>query len=131
MGNLCYIRHSVDTTDAFIRKSKISLMNSPVVQGYGTKYYNALIHSPFREELEAYYGKQLFALAECDLKTYSDEVVKDLQLENKLSSQYTQLLASAKLILQEKKERYHSLFHLCKGKKEVNVKQQVRRITDF
>ena len=90
MGNLCYIRHSVDTTDAFIRKSKISLMNSPVVQGYGTKYYNALIHSPFREELEAYYGKQLFALAECDLKTYSDEVVKDLQLENKLSSQYTQ-----------------------------------------
>ncbi len=71
----------------FIRKSKISFDEfSPVVQGYGTKYYNALIHSPFREELEAYYGKQLFALAECDLKTYSDEVVKDLQLENKLSS---------------------------------------------
>ena len=132
MGNLCYIRHSVDTTDAFYKEEQDFFDEfSPVVQGYGTKYYNALIHSPFREELEAYYGKQLFALAECDLKTYSDEVVKDLQLENKLSSQYTQLLASAKLILQEKKERYHSLFHLCKGKREVNVKQQVRRITDF
>lgn len=41
-------------------------------------------------------------------KTYSDEVVKDLQVENKLSSQYTQLLASAKLTLLEKKERYHN-----------------------
>ena len=57
--------------------------------------------------------------------------MKDLQLENKLSSQYTQLLASAKIDFAGKKEHYHSLFHLCKEKKEVNVKQRVKRITDF
>ncbi|MBO1624273.1 M3 family oligoendopeptidase [Bacillus arachidis] len=98
MGNICYIRHSVDTTDAFYKEEQDFFDEySPIVQGYTTKYYKALINSPLRDELEAYYGKQLFALAECDLKTYSDEIVKDLQLENKLSSQYTQLLAAAKI----------------------------------
>ncbi|MDZ5607264.1 M3 family oligoendopeptidase [Bacillus pseudomycoides] len=98
MGNICYIRHSVDTTDEFYKREQDFFDEySPIVQGYGTKYYKALMNSPFRDELEAYYGKQLFALAECDLKTYSDEIVKDLQLENKLSSQYTQLLAAAKI----------------------------------
>lgn len=91
-------------------------MNSPVVQGYGTKYYKALINSPFREELEAYYGKQLFALAECDLKTYSDEVVKDLQLENKLSSQYTQLLASAKIDFAGEERTLSQLIPFMQGK---------------
>ncbi|PED08940.1 M3 family oligoendopeptidase [Bacillus pseudomycoides] len=98
MGNICYIRHSVDTTDPFYKEEQDFFDEySPIVQGYVTKYYKALMNSPFRDELEAYYGKQLFALAECDSKTYSDEVVKDLQLENKLSSQYTQLLAAAKI----------------------------------
>ncbi|PFE04073.1 oligoendopeptidase F [Bacillus cereus] len=98
MGNICYIRHSVDTTDVFYKEEQDFFDEySPIVQGYTTKYYKALINSPLRDELEAYYGKQLFALAECDLKTYSDEIVKDLQLENKLSSQYTQLLAAAKI----------------------------------
>ncbi|WIY62505.1 M3 family oligoendopeptidase [Bacillus arachidis] len=98
MGNICYIRHSVDTTDTFYKEEQDFFDEySPIVQGYTTKYYKALINSPLRDELEAYYGKQLFALAECDLKTYSDEIVKDLQLENKLSSQYTQLLAAAKI----------------------------------
>lgn len=98
MGNICYIRHSVDTTDPFYKEEQDFFDEySPIVQGYVTKYYKVLMNSPFRDELEAYYGKQLFALAECNSKTYSDEVVKDLQLENKLSSQYTQLLAAAKI----------------------------------
>ncbi|MDM5187622.1 M3 family oligoendopeptidase [Bacillus sp. DX4.1] len=98
MYNICYIRHSVDTTDVFYKEEQDFFdEHSPIVQGYVTKYYNALMGSPFRQELEAHYGTQLFALAESELKTYSDEVVKDLQLENKLSSQYTQLLAAAKI----------------------------------
>ncbi|CAM4005065.1 M3 family oligoendopeptidase [Bacillus cereus] len=117
MGNLCYIRHSVDTTDAFYKEEQDFFDEySPVVQGYGTKYYKALINSPFREELEAYYGKQLFALAECDLKTYSDEVVKDLQLENKLSSQYTQLLASAKIDFAGEERTLSQLIPFMQGK---------------
>ena len=43
MGNLCYIRHSVDTTDTFIRRSRISLMNS--LQLYKDMVQNIIRHS--------------------------------------------------------------------------------------
>ena len=98
MYNICYIRHSVDTTDGFYKEEQDFFDEySPIVKGYVTKYYEALTQSPFRKQLEEYYGIQLFALAEAEMKTYSDEVVADLQLENKLSSQYTQLIAAAKI----------------------------------
>lgn len=98
MYNICYIRHSVDTTDEFYKEEQDFFDEySPIVKGYVTKYYEALTQSPFRKQLEEYYGIQLFALAEAEMKTYSDEVLADLQLENKLSSGYTQLLAAAKI----------------------------------
>ena len=101
MSNICYIRHSVDTTDGFYKEEQDFFDEySPIVKGYVTKYYEALTQSPFRKQLEEYYGKQLFALAEAEMKTYSDEVVTDLQLENKLSSGYTQLLAAAKIVFE-------------------------------
>ena len=59
MGNICHIRHSVDTTDPFYKEEQDFFDEySPIVQGYVTKYYKALMNSPFRDELEAYYGKQ-------------------------------------------------------------------------
>ena len=98
MYNICYIRHSVDTMDEFYKEEQDFFDEySPIVKGYVTKYYEALTQSPFRKQLEEYYGIQLFALAEAEMKTYSDEVLADLQLENKLSSGYTQLLAAAKI----------------------------------
>ena len=48
--------------------------------------------------------------------------MKDLQLENKLSSQYTQLLASAKLTLLEKRT-LSQLIPFMQGKKEANGKR--------
>ena len=57
--------------------------------------------------------------------------MKDLQLENKLSSQYTQLLASAKIDFAGEERTLSQLIPFMQGKREVNVKQQVRRITDF
>ncbi|CAG9613987.1 hypothetical protein BACCIP111899_03214 [Bacillus rhizoplanae] len=101
MYNVCYIRHSIDTTDVFYKEEQDFFDEySPIVKGYVTKYYEVLTQSPFRKQLEEYYGTQLFALAEAEMKTYSDDVVADLQLENKLSSQYTQLLAAAKILFE-------------------------------
>ncbi|MGG2066554.1 M3 family oligoendopeptidase [Bacillus sp. S14(2024)] len=110
MYNVCYIRHSIDTTDEFYKEEQDFFDEySPIVKGYVTKYYEALTQSPFRKQLEEYYGTQLFALAEAEMKTYSDEVVADLQLENKLSSQYTQLLAAAKILFEEEERTLSQL----------------------
>ncbi|THE13333.1 M3 family oligoendopeptidase [Bacillus timonensis] len=99
--NLCYIRHTVDTNDEFYKEEQDYLDEiQPLVQGLTTKYYDALVNSKFRSDLENKWGKQLFDFAETQLKTFSPEVVEDLQLENKLSSEYTKLVASAKIMFE-------------------------------
>jgi M3 family oligoendopeptidase len=101
MQNICYIRHSIDTNDDFYKEEQDYLDEIlPEVQGLVTGYYKELLNSSFRKELEQRWGKQLFSLAESEIKTFSPEVVELLQQENKLSSQYTKLMASAKISFQ-------------------------------
>lgn len=99
MYNLCYIRHSVDTNDEFY-KAEQDYMDEliPEVEGFQSQYYEALVNSKFRKELEEQWGKQLFAIAELQMKTFSPEIVPLLQKENKLSSEYTKLVAAAKIM---------------------------------
>src|SRR5690606_20179853 len=47
--------------------------------------------------LEKEWGKQLFNLAEMQLKTFSEEIIEDLIKENKLVTEYGKLIASAKI----------------------------------
>jgi M3 family oligoendopeptidase len=98
MLNLCEIRHTVDTNDEFY-KAEQDFMDElrPEIEGFVSKYYQALVNSKFRSELEKKWGTQLFALAESQLKTFKPEIVPLLQKENRLSSEYTKLIASAKI----------------------------------
>ncbi|MEL3974128.1 M3 family oligoendopeptidase [Rossellomorea oryzaecorticis] len=101
MQNICYIRHSIDTNDEFYKEEQDYIDDvMPEFQGLVTDYYKELLNSSFRTELEERWGKQLFSLAESEIKTFSPEVIKLLQEENKLSSQYTKLMASAKISFQ-------------------------------
>lgn len=96
--NLCSIRHSIDTNDEFYKVEQDYMDEiQPEVEGFVTKYYQALVDSKFRAELEEKLGKQLFALAEGQLKTFKPEIVPLLQKENRLSTEYTKLIASAKI----------------------------------
>lgn len=105
MFNLCYIRHSINTNDDFYKNEQDYLDEiDPEVEELVTHYYQLLSTSKFRKELEQKWGRQLFALAEAQLKTFSPEVIPLLQQENKLSSDYTKLIASAKILF-EGKER--------------------------
>ncbi|MEH7334822.1 M3 family oligoendopeptidase [Neobacillus drentensis] len=99
MFNLCYIRHSIDTDDEYY-KAEQDFMDEiqPEVEGLVSKYYQSLVDSKFRTELEEKLGKQLFALAEGQLKTFKPEIVSLLQKENRLSTEYTKLIASAKIV---------------------------------
>ncbi|MBB3906403.1 M3 family oligoendopeptidase [Anoxybacillus rupiensis] len=101
MAQICYIRHTVDTNDDFYKQEQDFFDEvDPIVKGFVNEYYEALVASRFRSELEKRWGKQLFALAETELKTFSPEIVADLQLENKLASEYTKLVASAKILFE-------------------------------
>jgi M3 family oligoendopeptidase len=101
MANICHIRHTIDTNDEFYKQEQDFFDETePIVKGLVNDYYRALVSSPFRAQLEEKWGKQLFALAETQLKTYSPDIVEDLQQENKLTSEYTKLIASAKIFFE-------------------------------
>jgi M3 family oligoendopeptidase len=101
MFNLCHIRHSIDTNDEFYKAEQDYMDEiAPEVEGLVSKYYEALIASPFRSELEKKWGRQLFDLAEGQLKTFHPDIIPLLQKENKLSSEYTKLVASAKIMFE-------------------------------
>ncbi|TDW05777.1 M3 family oligoendopeptidase [Bacillus badius] len=103
MMDLCHIRHTIDTTDSFYKQEQDYMdAVSPRMEGISSRMNEALLASPFRPELEKLFGKQLFLLAEAQVKTFSKEVLPLLEKENKLASQYTQLVASAQIEFQGK-----------------------------
>lgn len=101
MSQLAYVRHTINTLDEFYDKEKDYLDEmSPIYQGLVTKFYFSLINSKYKTELKEKWGNQLFNLAELTMKTFKPEIIGDLQEENKLSSQYTKLLASVKIMFE-------------------------------
>ena len=98
MTTLVSIRHSINTDDEYYDKENDYCDEiSPILFGYTSEFYKALISSKFRAELEERYGKFLFDLAELTLKTFDEKIIPELQEENRLSSKYSKLIASAKI----------------------------------
>lgn len=99
--NLAYVRASINTLDEFYKAERNYFDEvEPILQEYITDYYKALVKSKYRTEFEQVWGAQLFDLAEISIRTFSTEVIEDLQLENKLATEYSQLIASAKIMFE-------------------------------
>lgn len=98
LGTIASIKYSIDTNDKeFEEEQNFYDANSPVFDGLVHKYYTAIVNSKFRPELEKKWGKQLFDVAEVTLRTFSPEILEDLKKENELRTDYSKLLASAKI----------------------------------
>jgi len=98
MESICYIRHSIDTLDSFYDTEKDFFNNAnPQFFSVIKKFYETILDSKFIDELKILRPTQFFDLAKVGLKTFSDEIIEDLQNENKLVSQYDKLVASAKI----------------------------------
>jgi M3 family oligoendopeptidase len=101
MSQIVSIRHTLDTTDKFYEEEQNYFDEvMPIYQGLISNFYASIIKSKFRKELEKKHGKQLFAIAELTIKTFSPEIIEDLQEENRLASEYTKLVASAKIMFE-------------------------------
>ena len=97
-ATLASIRHSIDTRDEYYDGEE-KFWNSffPELQAVQQKWTKAMLESPFREEFAAEYGEILFTNAEMELKTFSPEIIPQLQRENELTQAYEKLLASAQI----------------------------------
>ncbi len=95
---LVSIRNSVDTTDKFYEEEQEFFdENGPVISQYGHAFNDKLLSSKNRVELEKKFGSLIFKRAELAKKTFKPEIIPNLQKENKLSTEYSKLIASAKI----------------------------------
>ena len=97
-STLAEIRHSIDTRDAFY-EAESDFFNAamPELQEYEQNWTAALLQSPFRADFEKDYGSVMFLNAELELKTFSPEIIPELQQENDLVTAYDKLIASAQI----------------------------------
>ncbi|MGN0985050.1 MAG: M3 family oligoendopeptidase [Candidatus Enterenecus sp.] len=98
MGNLAYIRHSIDTRDEFY-DGEMKFLNAagPELQEYQQAWTMAMLKSPWRNDFAAEYGDLMFVNAEMALKTFDPSIIGELQQENDLTQEYEKLLASAQI----------------------------------
>ncbi|ONI39186.1 oligoendopeptidase F [Candidatus Epulonipiscium fishelsonii] len=98
LQQIASVRHTIDTKDEFYSKENEYWDEySPLYDEIKLVFAKALVNSKFRLELEAEFGSLYFKLTENSLKVFSPEVIKECQEENKLSSEYDKLIASAQI----------------------------------
>ena len=98
MWNLAQIRHTIDTTDKkYEAENTFFDQNVPEFQALTHDFYQTVVNSKFRDELEAKWGSQFFNIANMTVKTFSPEVLEDLKTENELTSEYIKLRSSASI----------------------------------
>ena len=132
MQTLVSIRHSIDTNDEFYDKENEYMDEiSPILFGFTNDFYKALINSKFKNELIKKYGKLLFDLAENTLKVFSNEIIPDAQEENRLSSKYSKLIASAKINFDGKELNLSQMVPYTQSK-DRNVRiEAARKVAQF
>ena len=95
------IRNSINTKDSFYEEETAFWdEHFPIIGEWDTAYYRAVLGSKWRSELENYLPETFFPMAENSLKVFSPEIIPLLQQENKLSTEYSKLQASAEIEFQ-------------------------------
>ena len=93
-ASLSYMRYSINTVDEFyVAEKEYYDEIGPSAQNYMIEYASALLDSPFRAELEKALSPVLFKSLEVERKSMSPEIIEDMVEENKLVSEYSQLMA--------------------------------------
>ena len=92
------IRHDIDTRDEFY-DAEVSYIDehAPELEEYVQRWQDALLKTPYRAAFEEKYNRVMFLNAEIDARTFSPEIVPELQRENALTTEYSKLLAGAQI----------------------------------
>lgn len=112
MKTLISIKYSINTHDENIAlENKYWDEYGPEYKKTDKLFYEAILNSSFEKEIKEKYGNHFYKLIEFSIKEFSDDIVEDLKVENKLCSEYTKLLASAKILYDGK---YNNLSQMNK-----------------
>ena len=92
------IRNTIDTTDKEYEKA-IEKINEvgPVISNEFLKFEKKLLTCKFRKELEEKLSPYYFLRIENSLKVFDEKIIPEIVEENKLTTEYKKILASAQL----------------------------------
>lgn len=132
MRTLCEIRNSINTRDEYYRVENDFWDDAnPHIDALNSEFYRSILSSEYLEEIKKEYGEQFIRLIECKLKSFDDSIIPLLQRENKLMSEYTKLLASAKIPFDGKILNLSDLSVYMTSKDEKTRKESIRLHTKF
>lgn len=98
MATLASVRYSIDMNDDFYSDENAFYDEAqPVMEGLVSKFYDKLVGSPLSKEIEAKYGSHLMNIAKLTVKTFADDILEDLQEENKTTTEYSLLVGNAQI----------------------------------
>lgn len=96
MISLCNVRHTIDTSDAYYdQENNYWDETSPKIQAFETRFFDLMLACPFKAELDI--PEVYFKLAENAKRSFDEKIIAELQEENRLTSEYGKLKASAKI----------------------------------
>ena len=96
MQTICSIRHTINTADEYYDQENNYWDNvSPILQEYEVEISKTVLECEFKDQLDI--PQTYFKLAEFAMKSFSPEIIEDMQEENRLASEYGKLKASAKI----------------------------------
>ena len=98
LANLASVRNTIDTRDKFY-DGEMNFWNEalPQLQECENAWSKAMLASPFRKDFAAEYGDLMFVNAEIADKAFSPEILPEMAEENKLTTEYGKLIASAQI----------------------------------
>ena len=98
LANLASVRNTIDTRDKFYDE-EMNFWNEalPQLQECENAWSQAMLASPFRKDFAAEYGDLMFVNAEIADKAFSPKILPEMAEENKLTTEYGKLIASAQI----------------------------------
>ncbi len=95
---IAHIRYDIDTQDEFYSAENDYYDEvGPKLDNLNVNYMMLLYHSPYREYLESKIGKVAFKNMELRIKSFDEKIIPLMQEENALTTEYTKLIAGAKI----------------------------------
>lgn len=95
---LISIHYTCDTNnEKYVADQEDASTTEPLLSDLAQKMNKALIASKFKDQYIEKYGEHLFKMIEASLKSFSPEVIDELQKINLLVNKYDALIASAKI----------------------------------